>query len=198
MRPLRRRDWIAVSRHVKSSVALALLVSALMFTGCAQKADSKASASPSASVGAVDPALLKPTLAQWMRYSGTLQYLKDTNSTLKAMQTTASVQISDTKTLATFVTQMKASGAAAVIIGKSMAAVSSPDAGFNATTSALASSLTALGTTARGLDALQMATVGSTGAAKVRTLITQLTDAVEKTKAVANYASAHAGDTVKF
>ena len=133
-----------------------------------------------------------------MRYSGTLQYLKDTNSTLKAMQTTAAIKITDSKALAAFVTQMKASGTASVIIGKSMSTVTSPDAKFTASTSALGSSLTALGKTARSLDAVKMATNGAEAATTVKTLITQLADAVTKTKAVANYAAAHAGDAVTF
>lgn len=187
-----------MSRLVKPAAVAALVVSALLVTGCAPKADSKASASPTASGATIDAALLKPTLAQWMRYSGTLQYLKDTNSTLKAMQTSASIKITDSKSLATFVTQMKASGTAAYIIGTSMSTVASPDAGFNATTAALGTSLTALGNTARGLDAVEMATSGAAGAAKVKTLIARLADAVKKTKAVASYASAHAGDSIKF
>lgn len=184
--------------HKAIAVVASVLTASALVSGCAPKADSKASASPTASAPVVDAGLLKPTLAQVMRYNGTLQFLKDTNATLQAMQKTASIKISDSKTLATFVTQMQASGAAAVLIGKGLSTLSSPDSNLDAATKALGASLSALGSTARSLDAVAMATAGSNGATKVKTLVTQLGDAVNKTKAVANYASAHAKDSVKF
>lgn len=180
--------------------SLALAGGAL--TGCASKnnatANPSASASASASAATVDPGLLKPTLAQWIRYSGSLQYLRDSNSTLLAMQKTAAIKITDSKTLASYVTQMKASGTAATLIGQGLVSLKSPDAAMTANLNALGTSLVTLGQAARGLDAVKIATAGADGANTIKSVLTLMGDAVTKTKAVATYASAHSKDPITF
>ena len=180
--------------------ALALAGGAL--TGCASKGTANAnpstSASATASAATVDPGLLKPTLAQWIRYSGSLQFLRDSNNTLLAMQKTAAIKITDSKSLAAYVTQMKASGAAAVLIGQGLVSLKSPDTGMTSSVNALGTSLVKLGQAARSLDAVKIATAGAQGADTIKTVLTLMGDAVTKTKAVATYASAHSKDPITF
>lgn len=185
--------------RVGALVAAVALAGAAV-TGCASKGTNNATPSSSASpsVVSVDPGLLKPTLAQWIRYSGSLQYLRDSNSTLLAMQKTAAIKITDSKTLAAYVTQMKAAGAAAQLIGQGLSGLKAPDAGMTTNLSALGGSLVKLGQTARALDAVKIATAGAQGAETIKTVLTLMGDAVAKTKAVANYAAAHSKDPITF
>jgi hypothetical protein len=187
-----------MSRFVRvSAMALAIAVAGGVLSGCASKSvqASQPSTSPSASI---DAGLLNPTLAQWIRYSGVLQHLRDSNSTLLTMQTTATTKITDSKSLAAYVTEMKASGTAAVLIGQSLENLVAPDSGMTQATQALGSSLKTLGQKARALDAVKIATAGKGGAAVLKAVVVQMTDAVAKTKAVATYAAAHSKDPVKL
>lgn len=177
---------------------LAVVLSGAVVSGCASKANTNTNnASPTAAAsGSVDSALLKPTLAQWIRYSGTLQYLRDSNNTLIAMQKTAAIKITDSKSLAAYVTQMKASGAAALLVGQGLSSLKSPDAGMTSAVAGLGSSMVKLGQLARALDAVKIATAGKNGAEDLKAVLVQMGDAVTKTKAVATYASAHSKDPI--
>ena len=186
-----------MSRRQKvAAVTAAALVVITSLTGCASKTPTAAKPTNTAAAVTVDVAMLKPTLAQWMRYSGVLQYLRDTNSVLLAMQKTAQIKITDSKSLATYITQLKASGGAAIIVGRGIAGLKSPDASLNANTAALGNSMITLGTSARALDAVAIAKAGKAGAAAIKTVLVQLGDSVTKTKALAQYASAHAKDPI--
>ena len=179
-----------MSRTSRLGVLVAsLAVIAASVSGCAS--DSK-NASPSASASAssikLDAGLLKPTMTQWIRFSGVLPALRDTNATLITMQKVATTKITDAKSLASYVTNMQAAGTAAVLIGQNLSAIKAPDAGFSTAIAGLGQSMTTLGKAARALDAVKLAQAGKNGAAVIKNVLQLMGDAVTKTKAVATYA----------